>query len=169
MKRKYLFFILPIIVIGIIAFYYYKMNYIDTATEYYRLVYTPPVKREVVLSSEYTDPKFEIQRTDDYINDSDAILKETKLESTCLKNTERYINQKIKNTGNSDMDKIAKCALVEILRERMARKLIIFRFSHRSGYDAKDIYRYLESNHGDISKMKEYCEENNISFAFYQL
>jgi hypothetical protein len=172
MKKKILFIILLAVVALIVAgSIYYKMNYIDTVSEYYKLEYTPSVEKEVSFGFDnYTEPKIEISRIQNYSNDSIAVVTETIEEHSSQKLLKDELNKTMatKNRGD-DIDKIDNIAKIEALREMMVRQITILRFTHRAGYDANEIFKFIRKYNGNPDKLNKYCKENKISYAIYPI
>ena len=82
MKKKNLAILISSIIAVVIisGSLYYKFNYIDTTTEYYRIYFTPPSDEESSFGTYSSDPKVEVERAGNYKNDSAAVSFEKKNE-----------------------------------------------------------------------------------------
>ena len=54
-------------------------------------------------------------------------------------------------------------------KDLLSQQYILLRFTHRAGYDTSDLLKFIKSCNNDYDKMKRYCEDNKISFAYYSI
>lgn len=172
MRKKYLIFFAAIALLCILGgFSYYKINYLDTVTEYYKLTYIPPMENTSSFGYDnYTKPKFEIQRVTDYINDSIAVVAETKKEES----SQKFYNKKKKEfydiKRSDDVTKeLTRMAKIEAVNELTNRQITILRFTHRRGYNNQNLLSYIKSYNGSRDGLKKFCDKNKIEYAIYPI
>lgn|SRR5574344_2996500 len=171
MKKKYVIPIVIILVLIIVGGLYYKFNYIDTVTEYYRIVYYPPINESADFSSvSYTEPKTDIKKINPYLNDSMAVLSEVNGEKNYQRLYKKEYTKCCKYVKGKDFNKdIEMTAKKQAVEEELNRKIILLRFTHRAGYDSDESFKFIKKHFFDEQKLKDFCDENKISYAIYPI
>ncbi|MCH4183622.1 MAG: hypothetical protein LKF48_10755 [Prevotella sp.] len=171
MKKIYWIILVTVALCVMGVFWYYKTNYIDTITEYYKLTYTPPMEKDVSWGlNDTTEPKFKLERIANYKNDSIAVVVETKREKADQKFYYQELKKCIATKSRKDITgQLEKTIEIEVYKELINSQVTIFCFTHRQGYDSKNILVYTKSYKGDILQLKRFCDKNKIEFRNYPI
>jgi hypothetical protein len=171
MKKK-IFIALTIVILicALIGGYnYYRYNYVELVTDYYGITYTPPVKRNINFfgSVEYSEPKVDVENLPQYYNDSSAVSDKRK---EFYKRKKNFLSEYVKEekvAPRSQDEKLEHAPKLQALREMLQEQYIVVSFTHHRNYDAKDFLRFLRKNGINWTKMKEFCDKNDLSSKYY--
>lgn len=173
MKKK--IFIAVIIVIVVCAFvggyHHYRYNYVELVTDYYGITYTPPVERNISFFGfvEYSEPKVEVENLPQYCNDSSAVNNKQKEFYERKKNLLSEFAKEEKIVPRTQDEKLEHAPKLQALREMLQEQYIVVSFTHHRNYDAKDFLKFLRKNGINWTKMKEYCDKNDLSARYYAI
>lgn len=168
MKKKISIILgIALFLVLITGFVYYKINYIDTTTEYYHIISVVPSDNDIMNGK---DIRVTFDKTYSYQNDKNAIkgeLAHHKQKVLFGIKEKPTILSKMKK--DKDFDKFEDEAYLEIIQDCLNEHCILVRFTHRAGYDNSTLIKYIKSGHVDINSIKSFCYKNKISFAFYNV
>jgi uncharacterized protein YxeA len=168
MKKKISIIIgIVLLVVLISGFIYYKLNYIDTKTEYYHLISVVPSEEDLINGK---DIKVKFEKTYSYQNDKNAIKGESahhqQKVSFGLKKRVSIFNKMKKD---KDMNLLDDKIYLDIINDIFNEHCILIRFTHRAGYDISDLIKYINKGHTDINSIQSFCNSNKISCAIYNI
>lgn len=172
MKKKIFIALTVVILICVLAGgYNYRYNYIDLVTDYYGITYTPPVERYTNFfgSVEYSEPKVEVENLPQYDNDSSAVsVKKKEFYERKKYLLAEYVKEE-KVAPRSQDEKLEHAPKLQALREMLQEQYIVVSFTHNRNYDAKNFLKFLRKNGVNWTKMKEYCDKNDLSARYYAI
>lgn len=151
------------------GYFYYRYNCVELVTDYYGVTYTPPVERNTNFfgSVEYSEPKVEVENLPQYYNDSSAVSDKRKEFYKRKKNLlSEYVKEE-KVVPKSQDEKLEHAPKLQALREMLQEQYIVVSFTHHRNYDAKDFLKFLRKNGINWTKMKEFCDKNDLSSKYY--
>lgn len=168
-KKKFLYIILPIVLLCIVAFGY-KFYCCDTVTDYLQVTYYP---RMVKLYSvnwgygrEYDDPEVKVS-IKKYENDSIAFSTEYD------KASEYYVS--IKEFGEDDFLKFVNDDMspnsqhyseAMFYNKEIQKEIFLIKFEHTRMFDVKKLLADIKKIGIDCFKLEEYMKKNKIIYEF---
>jgi len=64
-------------------------------------------------------------------------------------------------------EKLEHAPKLQALREMLQEQYIVVSFTHHRNYDSQDFLKFLKKNGINWKKMKEYCDQNDLSAKYY--
>ena len=161
-KKKFLYIILPIVLLCIVAFGY-KFYCCDTVTDYLQVTYYP---RMVKLYSvnwgygrEYDDPEVKVS-IKKYENDSIAF-------STEYGRATKYYESDFLKFVNDDMNPNYKhYSEAMFYNKEIQKEIFLIKFEHTRMFDVKTLLADFKKIGIDSSKLEEYMKKNKIIYEF---
>lgn len=168
-KKKFLYIILPIVLLCIVAFGY-KFYCCDTVTDYLQVTYYP---RMVKLYSvnwgygrEYDDPEVKVS-IKKYENDSIAFSTEYDKASEYYESIKEFGEDDFLKFVNDDMSPNSQHYSEAMFYNKEIQKEIFFiKFEHTRMFDVKTLLADIKKIGIDSFKLEEYMKKNKIIYEF---
>lgn len=168
-KKKFLYIILPIVLLCIVAFGY-KFYCCDTVTDYLQVTYYP---RMVKLYSvnwgygrEYDDPEVKVS-IKKYENDSIAFSTEYDKASEYYESIKEFGEDDFLKFVNDDMSPNSKHYWDAVFyNKEIQKEIFLIRFEHTRMFDVKKLLADIKKIGIDSSKLEEYMKKNKIIYEF---
>lgn len=168
-KKKFLYIILPIVLLCIVAFGY-KFYCCDTVTDYLQVTYYP---RMVKLYSvnwgygrEYDDPEVKVS-IKKYENDSIAFSTEYDKASEYYESIKEFGEDDFLKFVNDDMNPNSKhYSEAMFYNKEIQKEIFLIKFEHTRMFDVKTLLADIKKIGIDTSKLEEYMKKNKIIYEF---
>lgn len=168
-KKKFLYIILPIVLLCIVAFGY-KFYCCDTVTDYLQVTYYP---RMVKLYSvnwgygrEYDDPEVKVS-INKYENDSIAFSTEYGRATKYYESIKEFNEPDFLKFVNDDMNPNSKhYSEAMFYNKEIQKEIFLIKFEHTRMFDVKTLLADIKKIGIDSSKLEEYMKKNKIIYEF---
>lgn len=168
-KKKFLYIILPIVLLCIVAFGY-KFYCCDTVTDYLQVTYYP---RMVKLYSvnwgygrEYDDPEVKVS-IKKYENDSIAFSTEYGRATKYYESIKEFNEPDFLKFVNDDMNPNSKhYSEAMFYNKEIQKEIFLIKFEHIRMFDVKTLLADIKKIGIDSSKLEEYMKKNKIIYEF---
>lgn len=168
-KKKFLYIILPIVLLCIVAFGY-KFYCCDTVTDYLQVTYYP---RMVKLYSvnwgygrEYDDPEVKVS-IKKYENDSIAFSTEYGRATKYYESIKEFNEPDFLKFVNDDMNPNSKhYSEAMFYNKEIQKEIFLIKFEHTRMFDVKTLLADFKKIGIDSSKLEEYMKKNKIIYEF---
>lgn len=168
-KKKFLYIILPIVLLCIVAFGY-KFYCCDTVTDYLQVTYYP---RMVKLYSvnwgygrEYDDPEVKVS-IKKYENDSIAFFTEYGRATKYYESIKEFNEPDFLKFVNDDMNPNSKhYSEAMFYNKEIQKEIFLIKFEHTRMFDVKTLLADIKKIGIDSSKLEEYMKKNKIIYEF---
>lgn len=168
-KKKFLYIILPIVLLCIVAFGY-KFYCCDTVTDYLQVTYYP---RMVKLYSvnwgygrEYDDPEVKVS-IKKYENDSIAFSTEYDKASEYYESIKEFGEDDFLKFVNDDMSPNSQhYSEAMFYNKEIQKEIFLIKFEHTRMFDVKKLLADIKKIGIDSSKLEEYMKKNKIIYEF---
>ena len=168
-KKKFLYIILPIVLLCIVAFGY-KFYCCDTVTDYLQVTYYP---RMVKLYSvnwgygrEYDDPEVKVS-IKKYENDSIAFSTEYDKASEYYESIKEFGEDDFLKFVNDDMSPNSQhYSEAMFYNKEIQKEIFLIKFEHTRMFDVKTLLADIKKIGIDTSKLEEYMKKNKIIYEF---
>ena len=168
-KKKFLYIILPIVLLCIVAFGY-KFYCCDTVTDYLQVTYYP---RRVKLYSvnwgygrEYDDPEVKVS-IKKYENDSIAFSTEYDKASEYYESIKEFGEDDFLKFVNDDMSPNSQhYSEAMFYNKEIQKEIFLIKFEHTRMFDVKKLLADIKKIGIDSSKLEEYMKKNKIIYEF---
>ena len=168
-KKKFLYIILPIVLLCIVAFGY-KFYCCDTVTDYLQVTYYP---RKVKLYSvnwgygrEYDDPEVKVS-IKKYENDSIAFSTEYDKASEYYESIKEFGEDDFLKFVNDDMSPNSQhYGEAMFYNKEIQKEIFLIKFEHTRMFDVKKLLADIKKIGIDCFKLEEYMKKNKIIYEF---
>ena len=168
-KKKFLYIILPIVLLCIVAFGY-KFYCCDTVTDYLQVTYYP---RMVKLYSvnwgygrEYYDPEVKVS-IKKYENDSIAFSTEYDKASEYYESIKEFGEDDFLKFVNDDMSPNSlHYSEAMFYNKEIQKEIFLIKFEHTRMFDVKTLLADIKKIGIDSFKLEEYMKKNKIIYEF---
>lgn len=168
-KKKFLYIILPIVLLCIVAFGY-KFYCCDTVTDYLQVTYYP---RMVKLYSvnwgygrEYDDPEVKVS-IKKYENDSIAFSTEYGRATKYYESIKEFNEPDFLKFVNDDMNPNSKhYSEAMFYNKEIQKEIFLIKFEHTRMFDVKTLLADIKKIGIDCFKLEEYMKKNKIIYEF---
>lgn len=168
-KKKFLYIILPIVLLCIVAFGY-KFYCCDTVTDYLQVTYYP---RMVKLYSvnwgygrEYDDPEVKVS-IKKYENDSIAFSTEYGRATKYYESIKEFNEPDFLKFVNDDMNPNSKhYSEAMFYNKEIQKEIFLIKFEHTRMFDVKKLLADIKKIGIDSFKLEEYMKKNKIIYEF---
>ena len=168
-KKKFLYIILPIVLLCIVAFGY-KFYCCDTVTDYLQVTYYP---RMVKLYSvnwgygrEYDDPEVKVSLKK-YENDSIAFSTEYDKASEYYESIKEFGEDDFLKFVNDDMSPNSQhYSEAMFYNKEIQKEIFLIKFEHARMFDVKTLLADIKKIGIDSFKLEEYMKKNKIIYEF---
>ena len=168
-KKKFLYIILPIVLLCIVAFGY-KFYCCDTVTDYLQVTYYP---RMVKLYSvnwgfgrEYDDPEVKVS-IKKYENDSIAFTTEYDKASEYYESIKEFGEDDFLKFVNDDMSPNSQhYSEAMFYNKEIQKEIFLIKFEHTRMFDVKKLLADIKKIGIDCFKLEEYMKKNKIIYEF---
>ena len=168
-KKKFLYIILPIVLLCIVAFGY-KFYCCDTVTDYLQVTYYP---RMVKLYSvnwgygrEYDDPEVKVS-IKKYENDSIAFSTEYGRATKYYESIKEFNEPDFLKFVNDNMNPNSKYySYAMFYNKEIQKEIFLIKFEHTRTFDVKKLLADIKEIGIDSSKLEEYMKKNKIIYEF---
>lgn len=168
-KKKFLYIILPIVLLCIVAFGY-KFYCCDTVTDYFQVTYYP---RMVKLYSvnwgygrEYDDPEVKVS-IKKYENDSIAFSTEYDKASEYYESIKEFGEDDFLKFVNDDMSPNSQhYSEAMFYNKEIQKEIFLIKFEHTRMFDVKTLLADIKKIGIDSFKLEEYMKKNKIIYEF---
>lgn len=168
-KKKFLYIILPIVLLCIVAFGY-KFYCCDTVTDYLQVTYYP---RMVKLYSvnwgygrEYDDPEVKVS-IKKYENDSIAFSTEYGRATKYYESIKEFNEPDFLKFVNDNMNPNSKYySYAMFYNKEIQKEIFLIKFEHTRTFDVKKLLADIKKIGIDSSKLEEYMKKNKIIYEF---
>lgn len=168
-KKKFLYIILPIVLLCIVAFGY-KFYCCDTVTDYLQVTYYP---RMVKLYSvnwgygrEYDDPEVKVS-IKKYENDSIAFSTEYDKASEYYESIKEFGEDDFLKFVNDDMSPNSQhYSEAMFYNKEIQKEIFLIKFEHTRMFDVKKLLADIKKIGIDSFKLEEYMKKNKIIYEF---
>ena len=168
-KKKFLYIILPIVLLCIVAFGY-KFYCCDTVTDYLQVTYYP---RMVKLYSvnwgygrEYDDPEVKVS-IKKYENDSIAFSTEYDKASEYYESIKEFGEDDFLKFVNDDMSPNSQHnSEAMFYNKEIQKEIFLIKFEHTRMFDVKTLLADIKKIGIDSFKLEEYMKKNKIIYEF---
>lgn len=168
-KKKFLYIILPIVLLCIVVFGY-KFYCCDTVTDYLQVTYYP---RMVKLYSvnwgygrEYDDPEVKVS-IKKYENDSIAFSTEYGRATKYYESMKEFNEPDFLKFVNDDMNPNSKhYSEAMFYNKEIQKEIFLIKFEHTRMFDVKTLLADIKKIGIDSSKLEEYMKKNKIIYEF---
>lgn len=168
-KKKFLYIILPIVLLCIVAFGY-KFYCCDTVTDYLQVTYYP---RMVKLYSvnwgygrEYDDPEVKVS-IKKYENDSIAFSTEYGRATKYYESIKEFNEPDFLKFVNDDMNPNSKhYSEAMFYNKEIQKEIFLIKFEHTRMFDVKKLLADIKKIEIDCFKLEEYMKKNKIIYEF---
>lgn len=168
-KKKFLYIILPIVLLCIVAFGY-KFYCCDTVTDYLQVTYYP---RMVKLYSvnwgygrEYDDPEVKVS-IKKYENDSIAFSTEYDKASEYYESIKEFGEDDFLKFVNDDMSPNSQhYSEAMFYNKEIQKEIFLIKFENTRMFDVKTLLPDIKKIGIDTSKLEEYMKMNKIIYEF---
>ena len=168
-KKKFLYIILPIVLLCIVAFGY-KFYCCDTVTDYLQVTYYP---RMVKLYSvnwgygrEYDDPEVKVS-IKKYENDSIAFSTEYDKASEYYESIKEFGEDDFLKFVNDDMSPNSQhYSEAMFYNKEIQKEIFLIKFEHTRMFDVKTLLADIKKIGIDSFKLEEYMKKNKIIYEF---
>ena len=168
-KKKFLYIILPIVLLCIVAFGY-KFYCCDTVTDYLQVTYYP---RMVKLYSvnwgygrEYDDPEVKVS-IKKYENDSIAFSTEYDKASEYYESIKEFGEDDFLKFVNDNMNPNSKHYWDAVFyNKEIQKEIFLIKFEHARMFDVKTLLADIKKIGIDSFKLEEYMKKNKIIYEF---
>lgn len=168
-KKKFLYIILPIVLLCIVAFGY-KFYCCDTVTDYLQVTYYP---RMVKLYSvnwgygrEYDDPEVKVS-IKKYENDSIAFSTEYDKASEYYESIKEFGEDDFLKFVNDDMSPNSQhYSEAMFYNKEIQKEIFLIKFEHARMFDVKTLLADIKKIGIDCFKLEEYMKKNKIIYEF---
>ena len=168
-KKKFLYIILPIVLLCIVAFGY-KFYCCDTVTDYLQVTYYP---RMVKLYSvnwgfgrEYDDPEVKVS-IKKYENDSIAFSTEYDKASKYYESIKEFGEDDFLKFVNDDMSPNSQhYSEAMFYNKEIQKEIFLIKFEHTRMFDVKTLLADIKKIGIDSFKLEEYMKKNKIIYEF---
>lgn len=168
-KKKFLYIILPIVLLCIVAFGY-KFYCCDTVTDYLQVTYYP---RMVKLYSvnwgfgrEYDDPEVKVS-IKKYENDSIAFSTEYGRATKYYESIKEFGEDDFLKFVNDDMSPNSQhYSEAMFYNKEIQKEIFLIKFEHTRMFDVKTLLADIKKIGIDSFKLEEYMKKNKIIYEF---
>ena len=168
-KKKFLYIILPIVLLCIVAFGY-KFYCCDTVTDYLQVTYYP---RMVKLYSvnwgygrEYDDPEVKVS-IKKYENDSIAFSTEYGRATKYYESIKEFNEPDFLKFVNDDMSPNSQhYSEAMFYNKEIQKEIFLIKFEHTRMFDVKTLLADIKKIGIDSFKLEEYMKKNKIIYEF---
>lgn len=168
-KKKFLYIILPIVLLCIVAFGY-KFYCCDTVTDYLQVTYYP---RMVKLYSvnwgydrEYDDPEVKVS-IKKYENASIAFSTEYGRATKYYESIKEFNEPDFLKFVNDDMNPNSKhYSEAMFYNKEIQKEIFLIKFEHTRMFDVKTLLADIKKIGIDSFKLEEYMKKNKIIYEF---
>lgn len=168
-KKKFLYIILPIVLLCIVAFGY-KFYCCDMVTDYLQVTYYP---RMVKLYSvnwgygrEYDDPEVKVS-IKKYENDSIAFSTEYGRATKYYESIKEFNEPDFLKFVNDDMNPNSKhYSEAMFYNKEIQKEIFLIKFEHARMFDVKTLLADIKKIGIDSFKLEEYMKKNKIIYEF---
>lgn len=168
-KKKFLYIILPIVLLCIVAFGY-KFYCCGTVTDYLQVTYYP---RMVKLYSvnwgygrEYDDPEVKVS-IKKYENDSIAFSTEYGRATKYYESIKEFNEPDFLKFVNDNMNPNSKYySYAMFYNKEIQKEIFLIKFEHTRTFDVKKLLADIKKIGIDSSKLEEYMKKNKIIYEF---
>lgn len=168
-KKKFLYIILPIVLLCIVAFGY-KFYCCDTVTDYLQVTYYP---RMVKLYSvnwgygrEYDDPEVKVS-IKKYENDSIAFSTEYGRATKYYESIKEFGEDDFLKFVNDDMSPNSQhYSEAMFYNKEIQKEIFLIKFEHTRMFDVKKLLADIKKIGIDCFKLEEYMKKNKIIYEF---
>lgn len=168
-KKKFLYIILPIVLLCIVAFGY-KFYCCDTVTDYLQVTYYP---RMVKLYSvnwgydrEYDDPEVKVS-IKKYENDSIAFSTEYGRATKYYESIKEFNEPDFLKFVNDDMNPNSKhYSEAMFYNKEIQKEIFLIKFEHTRMFDVKTLLADIKKIGIDSFKLEEYMKKKKIIYEF---
>ena len=168
-KKKFLYIILPIVLLCIVAFGY-KFYCCDTVTDYLQVTYYP---RMVKLYSvnwgygrEYDDPEVKVS-IKKYENDSIAFSTEYDKASEYYESIKEFGEDDFLKFVNDDMSPNSQhYSEAMFYNKEIQKEIFLIKFEHTRMFDVKTLLAEIKKIGIDSFKLEKYMKKNKIIYEF---
>lgn len=168
-KKKFLYIILPIVLLCIVAFGY-KFYCCDTVTDYLQVTYYP---RMVKLYSvnwgygrEYDDSEVKVS-IKKYENDSIAFSTEYDKASEYYESIKEFGEDDFLKFVNDDMSPNSQhYSEAMFYNKEIQKEIFLIKFEHTRMFDVKKLLADIKKIGIDCFKLEEYMKKNKIIYEF---
>ena len=168
-KKKFLYIILPIVLLCIVAFGY-KFYCCDTVTDYLQVTYYP---RMVKLYSvnwgfgrEYDDPEVKVS-IKKYENDSIAFSTEYGRATKYYESIKEFNEPDFLKFVNDDMNPNSQhYSEAMFYNKEIQKEIFLIKFEHTRMFDVKTLLADIKKIGIDSFKLEEYMKKNKIIYEF---
>lgn len=168
-KKKFLYIILPIVLLCIVAFGY-KFYCCDTVTDYLQVTYYP---RMVKLYSvnwgfgrEYDDPEVKVS-IKKYENDSIAFSAEYGRATKYYESIKEFNEPDFLKFVNDDMNPNSQhYSEAMFYNKEIQKEIFLIKFEHTRMFDVKTLLADIKKIGIDSFKLEEYMKKNKIIYEF---
>lgn len=168
-KKKFLYIILPIVLLCIVAFGY-KFYCCDTVTDYLQVTYYP---RMVKLYSvnwgygrEYDDPEVKVS-IKKYENVSIAFSTEYDKASEYYESIKEFGEDDFLKFVNDDMSPNSQhYSEAMFYNKEIQKEIFLIKFEHTRMFDVKKLLADIKKIGIDCFKLEEYMKKNKIIYEF---
>lgn len=168
-KKKFLYIILPIVLLCIVAFGY-KFYCCNTVTDYLQVTYYP---RMVKLYSvnwgygrEYDDPEVKVS-IKKYENDSIAFSTEYDKASEYYESIKEFGEDDFLKFVNDDMSPNSQhYSEAMFYNKEIQKEIFLIKFEHTRMFDVKTLLADIKKIGIDSFKLEEYMKKNKIIYEF---
>ena len=168
-KKKFLYIILPIVLLCIVAFGY-KFYCCDTVTDYLQVTYYP---RMVKLYSvnwgfgrEYDDPEVKVS-IKKYENDSIAFSTEYDKASEYYESIKEFGEDDFLKFVNDDMSPNSQhYSEAMFYNKEIQKEIFLIKFEHTRMFDVRKLLADIKKIGIDCFKLEEYMKKNKIIYEF---
>lgn len=168
-KKKFLYIILPIVLLCVVAFGY-KFYCCDTVTDYLQVTYYP---RMVKLYSvnwgygrEYDDPEVKVS-IKKYENDSIAFSTEYDKASEYYESIKEFGEDDFLKFVNDDMSPNSQhYSEAMFYNKEIQKEIFLIKFEHTRMFDVKKLLADIKKIGIDSFKLEEYMKKNKIIYEF---
>lgn len=168
-KKKFLYIILPIVLLCIVAFGY-KFYCCDTVTDYLQVTYYPRmVKRYSVnwgYGREYDDSEVKVS-IKKYENDSIAFSTEYDKASEYYESIKEFGEDDFLKFVNDDMSPNSQhYSEAMFYNKEIQKEIFLIKFEHTRMFDVKKLLADIKKIGIDCFKLEEYMKKNKIIYEF---
>lgn len=168
-KKKFLYIILPIVLLCIVAFGY-KFYCCDTVTDYLQVTYYPRMVKlysvNWVYGREYDDPEVKVS-IKKYENDSIAFSTEYGRATKYYESIKEFNEPDFLKFVNDDMNPNSKhYSEAMFYNKEIQKEIFLIKFEHTRMFDVKTLLADIKKIGIDSFKLEEYMKKNKIIYEF---
>ena len=168
-KKKFLYIILPIVLLCIVAFGY-KFYCCDTVTDYLQVTYYPRMVKLYGVNwgfgREYDDPEVKVS-IKKYENDSIAFSTEYDKASEYYESIKEFGEDDFLKFVNDDMSPNSQhYSEAMFYNKEIQKEIFLIKFEHTRMFDVKKLLADIKKIGIDCFKLDEYMKKNKIIYEF---